>query len=191
MIPKCLALISEKQQNWYLGQPDLQLVVKNYLKRWWVNILDIRGHSTTTWTNLDPILTQFDHRPPSSGQASTFYISPTFVHVDKSIYYPPSYHAWVHKRGLLSDPPPPSSCPRSCWMTQHENVHSKWFQILTAKTRRGCYSDLNPKVLINYLYLNVLDCLPAPPNFWYCVFSFFNVCTKLSWLKKFWPRNSG
>jgi hypothetical protein len=35
-------------------------------------------------------------------------------------------------------------------------------------------TDLNPEALINYLYLNVLDYLPAPPNFWYCVFSFSN-----------------
>ena len=30
LIPKCLALISVEPQNFYLGQPDLQLVVKNY-----------------------------------------------------------------------------------------------------------------------------------------------------------------
>ena len=26
LIPKCLALISEKPQNFYLGQPDLQIL---------------------------------------------------------------------------------------------------------------------------------------------------------------------
>ena len=36
----------------------------------------IWGHSTTTWTNFDPILTP--PPPPSSGQAWTFY-----VHMEK------------------------------------------------------------------------------------------------------------
>ena len=47
----------------------------------------IWGHSTTTWTNFDPILT-----PSLSGQLWTFYMIPTYCHVTKrGLSTPPSF----------------------------------------------------------------------------------------------------
>ena len=43
-------------------------------------IMPVRGHSKTTWTNFDPILTP---PSPSSGQAWTSYTPPPFVNMAK------------------------------------------------------------------------------------------------------------
>ena len=56
------------------------------------------GHSTTTWTKSYPVLTH-----PTPLQKWTFYILSTLCHVTP--------------RGLSTEPPSPSSCPRSYWMT--------------------------------------------------------------------------
>ena len=65
---------------------SLQRCAEAHLRDWngvnvFVETFLIRGHSTTTWTNFDPILTPL---PPSSGQAWTFTYPPPPVHVDKT-----------------------------------------------------------------------------------------------------------
>jgi hypothetical protein len=56
-----------------------------------------RGHSTTAWTKFYPISTP-------SPLVWTFYMIPTLFHATKQTFY------W---------PPPPSSNPRSYWMTPY------------------------------------------------------------------------
>jgi hypothetical protein len=69
-----------------------------------------RGHSTTMWTKVYPVLTT-----PSNGQLWTFYMLPS------SYYHPFIY---VKKRGL-SLGHLPTSCPRSYWMTP-ESENQSW-----------------------------------------------------------------